>query len=84
MKALQRMCEALGPSLFEEVASHDFVQFLLGTLSHTNRFVRETGFFTVASIVRLASLPFLAEYVVYPLRNLVVMHSGLFVFPHRL
>ena len=61
MKALQRMCEALGPSLFEEVASHDFVQFLLGTLSHTNRFVRETGFFTVASIVRLASLPFLAE-----------------------
>ena len=51
MKGLQAIIEGCAESFFEYVGT-DLLEMLFETLNHTNRFVRETGYYLCASLAR--------------------------------
>ncbi|KAG8191252.1 hypothetical protein JTE90_003264 [Oedothorax gibbosus] len=50
MKCLQFMVDGCGEN-FKPHITNDFLELLFRTLSHTNRFVRETGYYVLGSLV---------------------------------
>ncbi|GIX77823.1 uncharacterized protein CEXT_208401 [Caerostris extrusa] len=50
MKCLQFMVDGCGED-FKPFITNDFLELLFKTLSHTNRFVRETGYYVLGSLV---------------------------------
>jgi len=50
MNALKYAAEGCGTRFYPHI-THDLLQLLFRTLSHTNRFVRETAFYVLAAIV---------------------------------
>ncbi|XP_015919136.2 uncharacterized protein [Parasteatoda tepidariorum] len=50
MKCLQFMVDGCGES-FKPFITNSFLELLFKTLSHTNRFVRETGYYVLGSLV---------------------------------
>ncbi|GBM98395.1 hypothetical protein AVEN_53774-1 [Araneus ventricosus] len=50
MKCLQFMVDGCGEN-FKPFITNEFLDLLFKTLSHTNRFVRETGYYVLASLV---------------------------------
>ncbi|KAG0607263.1 hypothetical protein M758_8G014500 [Ceratodon purpureus] len=60
IKALQRLMEGCGESFHEHVTSQLW-QLLLKALSHTNRFVRETGFLCVSTLCQISPLEVLKD-----------------------
>lgn len=50
MKCLQFMVDGCGEN-FKPFITNDFLELLFSTLSHTNRFVRETGYYVLGSLV---------------------------------
>lgn len=60
IKALQRLMEGCGESFDEHVTSQLW-QMLLKALSHTNRFVRETGFLCVSTLCQISPLEVLKD-----------------------
>ncbi|GFU22070.1 uncharacterized protein NPIL_298861 [Nephila pilipes] len=50
MKCLQFMVDGCGEN-FKPFITNEFLELLFKTLSHTNRFVRETGYYVLASLV---------------------------------
>lgn len=51
MKCLQAMTDGCGDR-FREYVDKDLIELVFASLSHTNRFVRETGFQTLTSIIQ--------------------------------
>lgn len=60
IKALQRLMEGCGESFHDHVTSQLW-QLLLKALSHTNRFVRETGFLCVNTLCQISPLEVLKD-----------------------
>ena len=56
MNCLQSLVNGCGPSFIENVDS-DLLDLINLTTQHTNRFVRETGYQTLASIIDAAARP---------------------------
>lgn len=54
MAALQRMLEGCGPHAVQYVDSH-LLNLIFSCLEHTNRFVRETGFHVMGSLVSVCA-----------------------------
>ncbi|KFM73015.1 hypothetical protein X975_03273, partial [Stegodyphus mimosarum] len=68
MKCLQFMVDGCGEN-FKPFITNDFLELLFQTLSHTNRFVRETGYYVLGSLVSCGTSckgsaynPFAAEH----------------------
>ena len=54
-RALQCAVVGCGPN-FQPFITTDLLQLVFGTLSHANRFVRETGFKVISSMVKCPDL----------------------------
>lgn len=50
IRCLQSMVDGCGEN-FKQFITNDFLELLFSTLSHTNRFVRETGYYVLGSLV---------------------------------
>lgn len=54
LKCLQAMIDGCG-AFFQPFVDDDLLQLIFTTLTHTNRFVRETGFYVCSSLVGCGS-----------------------------
>lgn len=76
IRALQRLMEGCGESFHEHVTAQLW-QLLLKAVSHTNRFVRETGFLCINTLCQISPLEVLKEYVpitqAAPLKSCVIL-----------
>ena len=55
MKALQRVAEGLGPRFLPHLDTDLLDTIVEGALGHKNRFVRETGFFTLGALCEVGA-----------------------------